>query len=140
MLELDGARSQTELPSRSFLVHDLVHWCVEAEARAERGFWGLLAQGVPLASLADRDAPPPGLAELAVIEAVVGPLQTHLNGRAGPDFADEFERRGLAPWATAGFVHAVERRFCEVHGAWKATPFRGSLHLTWPPGPPRVTP
>ena len=42
----DGTRDKAELETRSFLVHDLVHYAVEAIAGMTWGFFGTLAAGL----------------------------------------------------------------------------------------------
>ena len=52
----DGSTESVELETRSFLLHDLVHYAVEAEAKIDDGFWGLLARGTKSAApFADMD-------------------------------------------------------------------------------------
>lgn len=39
--------------TRSYLVHDLLHYAVESEAGLSGGFWGNLARGKTLADMND---------------------------------------------------------------------------------------
>ena len=76
----DGPDERVELETRSLLLHDLVHYAVESEAPIRDGFYGLLAEGVALSALNDREAPysSPGL---ATAESLVGPMQSLCQGR-----------------------------------------------------------
>jgi hypothetical protein len=37
----DGARDEVDCETRSTLVHDLLHYAVESEAKLSTGFWGI---------------------------------------------------------------------------------------------------
>lgn len=126
--------ASVELETRSFLVHDLVHWSVEAELGTDEGFWGLLASGVSLDVLNDREKPPSMFAELWRVEGLVGPLQSFLQER----FSRERLMEALPASFTEAHVRGVEARFKAVFGAWKATAFGSTLELTWPPSAPTV--
>ncbi|MDX2010281.1 MAG: hypothetical protein SFW67_08830 [Myxococcaceae bacterium] len=131
----DGAIVSVELETRSLLVHDLVHWCVEAELDLDEGFWGLLASGVPLEVLNDRETPPSTFTTLWRVEGLVGPLESYLQGRLPHDLLVE----ALPSSFTLANLRGVEARFRSALGAWKATPFGGALVLTWPPSAPVVS-
>lgn len=130
----DGPVVSIELETRSFLVHDLVHWCVEAELGLDEGFWDLLASGVPLDVLNDREMPPSTFTVLNRVEGLVGPLQSYLQGRLPHHLLVE----ALPASFTPANLRGVEARFRTALGAWKATPFGAALALTWPPSPPAV--
>jgi hypothetical protein len=131
-LRIDGgAPVVRELETRSFLIHDLVHWCVEAELTLDEGFWGLLAKGVPLEVLGDREAPPTRFAMLWRAKSLVGPLQSYLQGRLNRQLL----REAIGPAVSDEQLHSIEERFRTALGAWKATPFGSVLRLTWPPSP-----
>lgn len=132
----DGPTVSVTLETRSFLVHDLVHWCVEAELELDEGFWGLLASGVPLDVLNDREMPPSTFKTLWRVEGLVGPLQSYLQGRLPNHLLVEALPASFTPSNLVG----VEARFRTALGAWKATPFGAALQLSWPPSPPAVIP
>src|SRR5688572_16003070 len=75
-----GPGESVELESRSYLLHDLAHYAVEAEAPIADGFYGLLASGVSLAKLNDRTTPLGG-AGLMMAESLSAPLQSLFHGR-----------------------------------------------------------
>lgn len=127
IVRADGSAESVELETRSFLLHDLVHYAVEAEAGMRAGFWGLLAAGASLASLADRTLADPKNAELARAETLVGPMQSVWNGRL--DKARYIESSSV----DEAFVERVLERLRGLWGHWRATRFRGVMELSWPP-------
>jgi hypothetical protein len=136
----DGSTESAELETRSFLVHDLVHYAVEAEAGIADGFWGLLARGITLADLSDRGAPAPdgGMAGrfgpgIALAERLVGPMQSVFHGRLDAALYVENARSAAPETVDAAFVERVEKRMRALWGHWRATRFRSSMELRWPP-------
>ena len=127
----DGSRERCPLESRSMLLHDMVHYGVEAELPLDDGFWGMLARGATFAALAGdgmTGALSPGL---VTAESLVGPMQSVVNGRL-----DVARYRALAGAAADGdFVERVLERVRRVRGLWRATPWRGVMELAWPPPP-----
>src|SRR5262245_11354117 len=74
-----GTREGAELETRSLLLHDFIHYAVEASAGISYGFYGRLAAGASLASLSHPAAdggghPAPPDTELLQIEGIVGAL------------------------------------------------------------------
>jgi len=149
----DYSREGVDLVSRSFLVHDLLHYAVEAEAGLQGGVWGTLARGATLEQLGsfsfwmnmgagDRTgksmtAPQ----EMAMAEKLTGVLTGLAKGQERP--ADvlpilriAFEAGGepLPPRFDVSFIAAVEERMRRLLGRWKAVPYRQSMDLPWPPG------
>lgn len=135
----DGSAESCELETRSFLLHDLVHYAVEAEAPIADGFWGLLARGTTLAQLAERDRPAPLSEGILVAESLVGPMQSVWQGRLSAERYVEMVPEACPVAVDAAFVERVHARLRRLWGAWRATPFRAALELDWPPrGEPRV--
>jgi hypothetical protein len=125
----DGTSESVELETRSFLLHDLVHYAVEAEACIEDGFWGLLASGTTLGELKERamgTALSPGLTRA---ESLVGPMQSVWNGRLSP--ALYVEQAGGA--IDGAFIERVRERLRALTGHWRGTPFRTEMEIEWPP-------
>ena len=54
VIERGGRTERVECETRSYLVHDLLHYAVESEAGLDGGFWGHLARGKTLADMNDR--------------------------------------------------------------------------------------
>lgn len=142
IVRADGRSDGSELETRSLLLHDLVHYAVEAEAPLAEGFWGLLARGVSLADLADRARPAPLSEELMLAERLVGPLQSLVQGRLSEERFLEATAGLAVPFAVDGnFAERVRARVHALTGAWKATPHAAALVLRWPASePPRVEP
>src|SRR5262245_27424857 len=77
----DGSRESVELASRSFLLHDFLHYAVETRAGLKASFWGMLAAGKTLADVHEAMAGADAAAraelmrgEAAITEAVAGVL------------------------------------------------------------------
>jgi hypothetical protein len=118
----DGARECKDLETRSFLLHDLTHYAVEAEVPIADGVWGTLAGGLPLARLNPAMGPVGG-AGIDAAESIVGPMSSIFRGRPNDRVARDLARR-------------VNARLRRLFGAWRAVPVGGALELTWPPAPP----
>jgi hypothetical protein len=126
--------------TRSYLVHDLLHYAVEAEANTSAGVWGSLAAGRTLAQLNDRTETAMTMTgELGMIERLVGMLTPAVKGRAAADVVEALRRHGDLPaWLDEAFVRAVQERMRRLLGHWRATPFGGVMELAWPAvGPER---
>src|ERR1041384_6581695 len=120
----DGRREEVECETRSYLVHDLLHYAVEGEARLDVGFWGNLHRGKTLADMSDRtgrsmkDAAP----EMAVVERLVGALCGAVKGRNAAEMVAALETYASAlatvnpPWLTEPFVICVQERMRKLMG------------------------
>ncbi|AUX41682.1 uncharacterized protein SOCE26_031040 [Sorangium cellulosum] len=137
----DGRRDRVECETRSFLVHDLLHFAVESEAGLSGGFWGNLAKGKTLAELNDRAGEAMMAAEseeAALVERVVSVLTGAVKGRTAEELVTQLVSHapatGWTPpgWLTAEFVERVQERMRRLLGHWKATPYRGEMRLEWP--------
>ena len=137
-----GARESVVCETRSYLKHDLLHYAVEAEARIEGGFWGSLARGRTLAEMNDRTGMTPGggdVGEIATVEKFVGVLSAAAKGLSTADVMSVIERSVAATnnappaWLTEPFVVAMQERLRGLLGAWKATPYGGTMTLEWKP-------
>ena len=139
VLELVRAGGDSErltCETRSLLVHDLLHYAAESQAGYQDGFWGQLARGRTLAELDARtgEAMPP---DMQMIEQAVGVLHGAVKGRPADEIAaglaDYAAATGVpAPsWLTADFVAAVQESIRRLLGRWRATPFGGTMELTW---------
>ncbi len=129
----DGSSESVELETRSLLLHDLVHYAVEAEAPIADGFWGLLAAGTTLAELSDRTMTNPVSAGIALAEQLVGPMQSLWNGRLDPAIYLAHGAAIAPAVVDAGFVERVRERLRALTGQWRATRFGEAMELSWPP-------
>jgi hypothetical protein len=128
-IRADGTREAREFETKSLLLHDLVHFAVESEAKLRGGFYGALADG------ADYDAPREGSQAMA-IESVVGPLQGALKGEIDPHAfvtrhrAAQQSMGSQSPdWLTPELITRVLERLRQLQGQWRATPFGESMEL-----------
>jgi hypothetical protein len=134
-------RQEVRCETRSYLLHDLLHYAVEGEAGLASGFWGRLAAGKTLAQMNDRtgagmaDAGP----ELAAVEQIVGALHGATTGIAAGDliaglrhFASALDQT-LPDWVNESLIVAVQERMRRLQGHWRATPHGGVMELPWPP-------
>jgi len=128
-IRADGTREVREFETKSLLLHDLVHFAVESEAKLRGGFYGALAAG------AAYDAPLPGREAMA-IESVVGPLQGALKDQVDPEAFVARHREmqanigGASPdWLTPDLIIRALERLRQLQGQWRATPFGETLEL-----------
>lgn len=136
IVRADGSRDAADLETRSCLLHDLVHFAVESEARLADSFFGRLARGVRHAQLAQPDAQPAEGDELMTTERVVGPLQSAWKRGTPPAvFADTLRSYLTAvgapvpAWLDADFVRRAVARVTALDGQWRATPFGATMEL-----------
>lgn len=133
-IRADGHVDARELETRSFLVHDLVHFALESEAGLTTSFYGQLAAG---GVYEDLGAPIAG--EAMETESVVGPLQTAIRGEVDAEVfvarirevRRQLERPALA-WLTPEIVAGAVACYRRLAGRWKATPFGETMVLDWP--------
>ena len=136
----DGRREHEDCETRSFLVHDLLHYAVESEARLTGGFWGNLGKGKTLVDMNDRtgQAMAGASAEMAVIERLVGALSGAVKGKSAKEMVAALGTYAAAlgrpnpDWLTEPFVVAVQERMRRLLGQWKATPYGATMRLDWP--------
>ncbi len=126
-----GDRIERELETRSVLLHDLVHYALEAEAGMQDGFWGSLASGMDFDTLL-AETQSPELRGIHLAESLVGPMQSVWKGQLSVDRYVETARR-TAPFVDRSFVDGVLRRMRHLWGHWCGTPFHETMELTWPP-------
>ena len=131
----DGSRDGAELESRSLLLHDLVHYAVEAEAGITDGFWGLLAAGHDLRALSEATMDAPLGPGIALAEHLVGPMQSLWNGRLDEARYLEMGARIAPDIVDASFVARTRERLRQLQGHWRATAYRQRMPLEWPPRP-----
>jgi len=128
VIRADGSREWKECETRSFLMHDLLHYAVEREAGLAIGFWGTLAAGTPMTENA----------ELMVVEQVVGALHGLTKQRPAAEVAAGIHRyveandATLPTWLTDAMIDGAQERMRQLRGHWSATPFGGVMELDWP--------
>ncbi len=138
LVRADGRRERVECETRSYLMHDLLHFAVEREAGLEIGFWGALAAGKTLAELNDRSIPMDASPELAMVEHVVGALHGLTRQQPAAEVAAGLRRYAEAndatrpAWLTDEMIEGAQERMRQLRGHWNATPFGGVMELDWP--------
>ncbi len=133
------------LETRSVLLHDLVHFALESEARLAGGFYGRLARGIAHDELAAVDATTAAVCaegdELVAIERVVGALQGAW--RAGLEPAAFLARccawlaqcgEPSPPWLTEELLARFAARLRALAGRWRATKFGDTMELVFAAG------
>ena len=130
----DGAADVRELETRSFLLHDFVHYAVEMEANLENSFYGQLARGGVYED-------PASGAEGDKTELVVAALQTASRGEIDPSsFVENLQAYwenigGQQPdWLSPAMVAGALERLRQLQGRWRATPFGQAMELDFPLG------
>jgi hypothetical protein len=127
----DGSRFERELETRSLLLHDLVHYAVEAEAGLENGFWGLLASGVDIDELRGEPETPTH-ESIMFVEKLVGPMQAMWQKKLGAQQYVDFMSQH-ADFVDPAFVDTVIEHIRHLWGHWQGTPFHEAMELSWPP-------
>ncbi len=139
----DGATESVQCETRSYLVHDLLHYAVESEARLRGGFWGYLAAGKSLAQMNDRTGEEMAdvAGEMGAIERIVGAMHLTTKGRSSREIVAGLLRfyesigEEAPAWVTEALVDAVQERMRRLQGQWRATPRGGRMELSFPPEP-----
>jgi hypothetical protein len=140
IVRANGTSEAHELETRSALLHDLVHYAVEAEAGLEASFYGRLASGTAYEALLME---PSTDSEAMQTEAVVGRIQGIAKNdtwsgvdpaRFAESIAAGFRSVGQEPptWLTSDLIVRVRERLRRVQGQWRATPFHQTLALEFP--------
>lgn len=133
----DGTGETLELDTRSFLLHDLLHFAVETEAGLKHSFYGNLAASGGYENLAAMNGSAGG--EIGLTERIVGAFTGVIKGDVDPKtFLDLFdnllnaseEKRPV--WLTEDFVTRVKERMRKLQGEWNGTPFGQSMELRFP--------
>jgi len=121
----DGTREVRELETRSFLLHDLVHFALESEGRLDFGFYGSLARGAGYET--------PAACE---VESVVGPLQGASRYQIDPAafVARLRDARASAEsttpaWLSEELIARTIERLRQLRGQWRSTPFGQTMEL-----------
>ena len=139
IVRANGASDARELETRSFLIHDLVHFAIESEAQLGASFYGRLAAGESYEALG---AAPPPTGEGMQTERIVGPIQSAFARDDWPTrdtdtfaamLAASFANLGEeAPdWLNGDLIRRVRERLRQIMGQWRATPFHQTMELAF---------
>lgn len=130
----DGVRELVTLESKTFLLHDFIHYSVESIAGLKNSFWGTLSRGVTMADMGrrmDRDDPETMAKlmgeEAAQTEMVVGPLTGVMLGRATPaqvlrgiEELTKAQGTTVPSWLTEEFIFKVQEKMRHLLGHWNS--------------------
>jgi hypothetical protein len=127
----DGGVEMRELETRSFLLHDLIHYAVESEAKLRDSFYGPVGRGGDY----DRTGAPMA-GEAMQTERVVAALQGAIKGEVEPqafvarfrEVSDQIGSR-TPDWLTPDLITRALERLRQVQGRWRATPFGEVMEL-----------
>ena len=133
----DGAGEALTLVTRSFLIHDLLHFAIEREANLKDSFYGRLARAGDYRRLTEATADDPG--EVGLTEMTVAAFTAVAKDQSSPEGAVraltqwmQALDRELPPWLDDAFAHAVADRFRRLMGEWKAVRYGETMELKFP--------
>ena len=132
----DGTGESTELESKTFLMHDFVHYCVEKEAGLTDGFFGLLEKGCTYESLSYKDKEHPDCKVTEDIERVTGVMTGVVKGDATvSQTKDIFQNMYNAyntpqpSWINESNLTNAHERYKRLMGEWNSLKFGETLEL-----------
>ena len=137
LLEVVGdAASTRELDTRSFLRHDLMHWCVERRASIDGALFGKLGRGEPLGATSMPAGDASAGTPLHGTEMLVGMMQgAELRGADPDEFVptarEWFALQGqpVPPFFDAAFVRNVLADYRRLYGQWQSLRIGGVMEL-----------
>jgi hypothetical protein len=135
----DGSRDSVDLESKTFLLHDFLHYSVESLAELKNSFWGQLASGKTFEQMALRDE---GTmmqnlsSEDAMTEAIVGALTGAMQGPNEPERVFiglknlfDAQSRPIPEWLTANFIEQIKEKMRRLVGEWRSVPYGSRMEL-----------
>ncbi|MFM1960080.1 MAG: hypothetical protein RL588_1597 [Pseudomonadota bacterium] len=146
-----GVAVRFSTPHKGPVPHDAVHLFVERAFGLQRGFWGLVAEGLSPddiqalattgghASAARAGTPDPGIVQLLQAERLVEIFEADLWGGGQGDEADLISLAGTAcaqshvppPPVPEGAVAQVRADLAAFARTWTALPRGGEVELEW---------
>lgn len=130
-----GKAESAFLETKSFLLHDFLHFAMESEAKLTHSFYGSLSEGVSYDELNDRKQAQTGK-EIINTERVVGPLTSVIKGNSTPKQCLEgilglFEayHEPVPAYVSETFILNVKGRMRNIMGEWNKTPFGKTMEL-----------
>lgn len=125
--ENDNMMLQASLDSFTYLLHDIVHFCVESELKIKDGFWGLISQGYHPHQLSGKENELTHT--LRLTEHIVGPVQSIFNGHMPAGlFQETMEQIGFS-CDYSHFLEEVLFRIEHIINEWKFLPIGEVLEL-----------
>jgi hypothetical protein len=115
------------LDTRTYFLHDIVHYCVETELKLIGGFWGMIAKGYKMAQLSGKNN---GLTEeLRRVERIVGPVQSVFSGHLSIEMFEEHMKLIDFVPQNVDFVGNVIAKAKVLVEQWKYLPTGECLEL-----------
>lgn len=140
LVRSDGSRECIELVTREALVHDFIHYSVEASIPTQSGFWGVLAGGKSFDEMNDRsgESTKEFAETLMMVEGMVGMMTGVIKGDMTPNQAIATIRsyhdgtgQKTPEWLSERFVTDVREHMRRLQGHWKATPYGETMEIEW---------
>lgn len=136
-----GGKETVQLETKTYLLHDLLHYAVESEVGLTDSFYGRLLKGYHYEDLATPEmsvAASGGEQEALMTERIVGLLTGVLKHNANGEQAllgltNLLGASGDAVplWFTEEFVTRIKERMRKLEGEWEGTPFGESMTLVF---------
>ncbi len=130
LLRDDGSCEYTEIETKTFMPHDLIHYAFESEAGLQNSFWGLLDKDKTLAELNDKQFLTDLIqsnSEIAQTEMITGILHGLAKGEAtveqtmaGVENAFSAKSIPVPDYLTRDFLTKLKERFRQLLGKWSA--------------------
>lgn len=133
-------REQVELETKTFLMHDLMHYAIESIAGTSDGIWGALAAGKTMADMNDRtgEALKEYAPDMSIIELIVGAFTPVIMGRsdgteliAGMNNMLSAQGKSVPRWLNDRFIAQMQERMRQLLGEWRSTRFGEKMELPW---------
>lgn len=132
----DGTGESADLETKSFLMHDFIHFCVEDEGKLSDGFYGLLESGRTYTSLTPEAGANVTSSIAMEIEQIVGVMTGVVKGVATPEDAyagvqNLFDAYGkpIPDWFTLDLIARAKARYQKVTGEFNSLKFGETLTL-----------
>ncbi|MBM9575995.1 hypothetical protein JWG45_02410 [Leptospira sp. 201903070] len=119
------------LETKSYLIHDLMHYCVESIGDFQNAFWGSLENGKTLSEMSDQKNPNSD-PELQIVELIVGPMQSLWKKRIDEEIVFERLLEISILSDPSLFIKTIHSKMDEVWGKWQSTKFGETMELVWP--------
>jgi hypothetical protein len=113
---LDGKlQEQHVYNTKTYFLHDIVHYCVETELGIKSGFWGLLAQGYKTTDFGRGKV---SLKVLGKTEKIVGPVQSFFSGHMPEElFWENMKLISFEP--PVDFLNKVVKQIKAIEEQWR---------------------
>ncbi len=111
--------------TKTYFLHDVVHYCVEKELSIQNGFWGLLSQGYKTTDFGSGKV---SLKELSRTEKIVGPVQSFFSGHMPAGLFWE-NMKGVPVDLPADFLTIVVAQVKAIMDRWRYLPVGEVLEL-----------